>query len=536
MNLLKRQESLFNIENGMTPLLEPLPPPSGDALLKAAWLGRLKLTRLLVEGGSDVNATDEYGYTVLMVSILSSYTDQQTIDRETLARFLLVQGANPNGVDRHGKTALIHVIQNKLNVKYVHLLLEFGSDPHLEDYFGSGALKYAAQIGNAEILTIIANACKHHHGKDVIIIVAKQSNEDPEENVKRKSNLTLPPIVPVNSVGIGSPEPRPHTFRESEHLETGNLSLKVSGLDDDKSEHSDDSSSDRARSVSPARARSCSGEVEQIHLPMITEPHKPSGQKKHPHSKLVRRNTENTMNLKTKKVPKSKPRFDANDLETMKLSLLKWEKEISESFHLDMHDPVLPKTMLPGEENALLAKRQQNDTCNFGRMGKVLDEVLIEEEIIDLQSKDRYPRDSRHTRKSMIGPGGRVLERQGSATKLLDVISHTRPGKLPPLNVNLQPPIPDIGSKPKPFHRSESALMQIQESLIQETEDSQADTFDDKPSTTHKMLLQKNPKRKLFKRSNTLQMCDVSKLVASNSNQETDKSAKSSGSVFSELV
>lgn len=39
-----------------------------------------------------------------------------------------------------------------------------------------------------------------------------------------------------------------------------------------------------------------------------------------------------------------------------------------------------------------------------------------------------------------------LLERRGSGTLLLDHISHTRPGHLPPLNVNPNPPIPDIGA------------------------------------------------------------------------------------------
>ncbi|NXY92369.1 AN34C protein, partial [Alcedo cyanopectus] len=42
-----------------------------------------------------------------------------------------------------------------------------------------------------------------------------------------------------------------------------------------------------------------------------------------------------------------------------------------------------------------------------------------------------------------------LLERRGSGTLLLDHISHTRPGYLPPLNINPNPPIPDIGSSSK---------------------------------------------------------------------------------------
>ncbi|XP_039662019.1 ankyrin repeat domain-containing protein 34A isoform X2 [Perca fluviatilis] len=41
-----------------------------------------------------------------------------------------------------------------------------------------------------------------------------------------------------------------------------------------------------------------------------------------------------------------------------------------------------------------------------------------------------------------------LLERRGSGTLLLDHISHTRPGFLPPLNINPQRPIPDIRASP----------------------------------------------------------------------------------------
>lgn len=42
-----------------------------------------------------------------------------------------------------------------------------------------------------------------------------------------------------------------------------------------------------------------------------------------------------------------------------------------------------------------------------------------------------------------------LLERRGSGTLLLDHIAHTRPGYLPPLNLNPSPPILDIGAGSK---------------------------------------------------------------------------------------
>ncbi|ELW49732.1 Ankyrin repeat domain-containing protein 34A [Tupaia chinensis] len=70
------------------------------------------------------------------------------------------------------------------------------------------------------------------------------------------------------------------------------------------------------------------------------------------------------------------------------------------------------------------------------------------------------PRQSQESLPGAVSPiSGRrrspgLLERRGSGTLLLDHISQTRPGFLPPLNVNPHPPIPDI--RPQPGGRAPS--------------------------------------------------------------------------------
>lgn len=57
-----------------------------------------------------------------------------------------------------------------------------------------------------------------------------------------------------------------------------------------------------------------------------------------------------------------------------------------------------------------------------------------------------------------------LLERRGSGTLLLDHISHTRPGFLPPLNINPQRPIPDIranGKPTSPIHSGHKILVPV---------------------------------------------------------------------------
>ena len=53
----------------------------GNSLLKAVWLGRLRLTRLLLEGGAYINESNEKGETALMVACITTHVDQQSISK-----------------------------------------------------------------------------------------------------------------------------------------------------------------------------------------------------------------------------------------------------------------------------------------------------------------------------------------------------------------------------------------------------------------------------------------------------------------------
>ena len=140
-------------------------------------------------------------------------------------------------------------------------------------------------------------------------------------------------------------------------------------------------------------------------------------------------------------------------------------------------------------------------------------------------------------RRKIIGPGGRILERQGSGAKLFDVISFTRPGTLPPLNVNVNPPIPGIGDRiasaddirgrlgnvartpnnsisstpdsdsaasPPIFRADDPETKRIKEAYFKKY------VSDDKRIVTH-------PNRRFFtQKSATLEMGDIIKLLAAN--------------------
>lgn len=58
----------------------------GNSLLKAVYLCRLRLTRLLLEGGAYINESNEHGETPLMVACKTRYTDSQSVPQHKMVR------------------------------------------------------------------------------------------------------------------------------------------------------------------------------------------------------------------------------------------------------------------------------------------------------------------------------------------------------------------------------------------------------------------------------------------------------------------
>lgn len=110
----------------------------GHALLKAVSQGKLRLARLLLEGGAYINEGNERGETALSAACTAHYQDAHV--RARMVRYLLEQGADPNMADTGGRTALMHAVHQRAGVHVVSLLLKHGADPSLKDYSGESAL------------------------------------------------------------------------------------------------------------------------------------------------------------------------------------------------------------------------------------------------------------------------------------------------------------------------------------------------------------------------------------------------------------
>uniref|UniRef100_A0A673ZIH7 Ankyrin repeat domain 34Bb n=1 Tax=Salmo trutta TaxID=8032 RepID=A0A673ZIH7_SALTR len=161
----------------------------GNSLLKAVFLSRLRLTRLLLEGGAYINESNERGETPLMVACRTRHTDAQSVPKHKMVRYLLESGADPNIQDKAGKTALMHACLEQAEVDVLTLLLGSGADPSLNDHSGSSALVYAVNARDKEALRVLLDACKAK-GKEVIIIT---TDKLPSGCQMTKQYLNVPP-------------------------------------------------------------------------------------------------------------------------------------------------------------------------------------------------------------------------------------------------------------------------------------------------------------------------------------------------------
>ncbi|XP_035996526.1 ankyrin repeat domain-containing protein 34B [Fundulus heteroclitus] len=167
---------------------------SGNPLLRAVSLRRLRLTRLLLEGGAYINESDSQGHTPLMVACRTKHNDSQSASRDKLIQFLLERGADPNIQDKEGRSALMHACREQAGPEVVSLLLAGGADISLEDQSGTSALVYAVMAGDWKTLKLLLDTCKAK-GKEVIIIT---TDTFPNGNLSAKQYLSMPVADPAD--------------------------------------------------------------------------------------------------------------------------------------------------------------------------------------------------------------------------------------------------------------------------------------------------------------------------------------------------
>lgn len=460
----------------------------GNALLKAVFQGKLRLTRLLLEGGAYINEGNERGETPISAACLASYDDPQTQRR--MVRYLLEKGADPNIPDKSGRTALMHACAGRAGKEVVSLLLENGADPSLKDYSGSSALVHAIDKGDHDTLQVLLDACKAK-GKEVIIITMDTS---PSGTKKTKQYLNSPP-----SPGIVD-KPSPACMSPSD------VEIGTSSPAGHKNQSEEGVFSFALTSALP--------------LPSARQ----GGEKRPPPRKHLKRLNSEPWGLVAPSLPNGAPQENSGGLEVEELSQTVNSLSLTESMKpllsrrhsIETHDPCSPsEDYVAAAESSWADKVQQHQIFYRRNTAPESQEntggpvctprVVVHPKLTQMEhyesethlcsetspvapdagwasvewrkfnasplslvtSTSRESLENIPTSVSPLtmrrrSPG--LLERRGSGTLLLDHLSHSRPGFLPPLNINHHRPIPDIranGKSTSPIHSGQKIFVPV---------------------------------------------------------------------------
>ncbi|XP_062407647.1 ankyrin repeat domain-containing protein 34B [Sardina pilchardus] len=174
----------------------------GSPLITAAQQGKLRLVRLLLEGGAQVNESNQRGETPLLAACKAMRGEQDGSSvMLKLVRFLLKHGAEPNVQDKTGRTALMYACMERAGAEVASTLIAAGADPSMEDYSGASALVYAINSQHQETLRVLLDACRAK-GRDIIIIATDLS---PGGGAVTRRYLNVPPSPASSPVSCMSP-------------------------------------------------------------------------------------------------------------------------------------------------------------------------------------------------------------------------------------------------------------------------------------------------------------------------------------------
>ncbi|XP_046536315.1 ankyrin repeat domain-containing protein 34A [Equus quagga] len=444
----------------------------GHALLRAVGQGKLRLARLLLEGGAYVNEGDAQGETALMAACRARYDDPQ--NKARMVRYLLEQGADPNIADRLGRTALMHACAGGGGAAVASLLLAHGADPSVRDHAGASALVHALDRGDRETLATLLEACKAK-GTEVIIITTDTS---PSGTKKTRQYLNSPP-----SPGVEDHAP----------------ALSSPGVCTSPSEIQLQSAGGGGRGLLSPRTQEEEEKRDVFEFPLPKSPDDSSPSEplpkppRHPPKPLKRLNSEPWgLVAPPQPVPPSegRPGVERLTAEFNGLTLTSrprlsrrhstegpedpppWAEKVTGGGPLSRRNTA-PEAQESGPPSGLRQKLSRMEPVELDTPGNLCPDSP-ECSRLSLERR-RYsaspltlppagsapsPRQSQESLPGAVSPlSGRrrspgLLERRGSGTLLLDHIAQTRPGFLPPLNVSPHPPIPDI--RPQPGGRAPS--------------------------------------------------------------------------------
>ncbi|XP_072216066.1 ankyrin repeat domain-containing protein 34B [Excalfactoria chinensis] len=453
-------------------------PTEGNSLIRAVYQSRLRLTRLLLEGGAYINESNNRGETPLMIACRTKHVDSQSVSKAKMVKYLLENKADPNIQDKSGKTALMHACLEKAGPEVVSLLLKSGADPSLQDHSDCSALVYAINSEDKETLKVLLNACRAR-GKEVIIITTDKS---PSGRQTTKQYLNVPPAdLEECHAPASCTSPSEIELKSSPPLSGSNGSKRAlfsfKDLDHPRStDHSQPRNSNSSDTgsrlahlqhlqsepwVKSSPSLLHQSKVSSLHAELrdVTPEEEPSSKAFALSKRFVTRHQstdikDNAYLLKTADQNGSKKLYEEMNSQTC----------YSEEEHFPSGFPggedensSLGQISFISNLSSIIKKRNlgANHYSSDSQLTTTLHPVAAEDsksvigkKKIVSPSHSLFPSSRDLLEKIPSVPMSRrnetFLERRGSGALLLDKVAQSRPGFLPPLNVNLQPPIPAI--------------------------------------------------------------------------------------------
>ncbi|CAG2224737.1 unnamed protein product [Mytilus edulis] len=132
-------------------------------MLKAVAQRKIKLVKLLLDGGVDVNFQGYDGKTPLIVACSFQHQHQDSDSLIMLINLLIKGGANINAQDMKGRTALMYAIRHVLATDIIQLLLDNGADPNILDDEGRNTYNYIRRNIWPRYKSILRTYLKSHH-------------------------------------------------------------------------------------------------------------------------------------------------------------------------------------------------------------------------------------------------------------------------------------------------------------------------------------------------------------------------------------
>ncbi|XP_056180906.1 ankyrin repeat domain-containing protein 34B [Falco biarmicus] len=458
-------------------------PAEGNSLIRAVYQSRLRLTRLLLEGGAYINESNDRGETPLMIACRTKHLDSQSASKAKMVKYLLENKADPNIQDKSGKTALMHACLEKAGPEVVSLLLKSGADPSLQDHSNCSALVYAINSEDKETLKVLLNACRAQ-GKEVIIITMDKS---PSGRQKTKQYLNMPPAdleewhspaactSPSEIELKTSPSPLSSSnetkkalfsFKELDHLRSvDNSSQTVSLMRKSSSTKVGSKLAQVQRLQSEPWIKSSPSLFHQNKTACLQELHDITPEEevsfKISGLDLSKRFITRHQSIDIKDTAHLLTTFNQTGSRKLSYDELNCQVPYVEGKHISSGIPMgrdvsSAQTSFISNLSSIIRKRNSgaNHYSSDSQLTNSLSPAAAEDSKSVIEKKKIFSpsRSSLPSSREVVDTmppltlsrrNQAFLERESPGAVLLDHIAQTRPGFLPPLNVNPHPPIPD---------------------------------------------------------------------------------------------